>query len=581
MENFTAGMDGQTCKSLLVFAATINKNNNMRDEQNKRLATMRQPEALSKDEPLFWAVGNGLDFWGMICAAATGDIAALKALLDKDPSLVRSHYDYRTAMLFAVQENQVDAAAFLLSRGANPISSGTNDTLLTIAQDRGYTEIARILETAIAGNGTPTKGGEAIAEAVRSRDVEGVKKTLDEHPGLVHAKDENTNQPIHWAVMTRQPGMIDELLARGADINAKRADGARPLQLVNGDYGFRGWTKDYPVTPMQILVHLREKGAYVDICTACAIGDIDRVTQLLDEDPAIVNRNSEYITYYIGSGSPIKNAAARGHINIVKLLLERGADPNLPEEHIAPRGHALHSAVCNGHIEIVKLLLEHGAYPNVPVESSADTLSAAIDRDNKPMIELLCTYGAARSVNLLAYYGDIVEAAAVFAANPALANDAYALECAAGQGHEAFVRLMLRYQPLLAKEVAVGVRSQGPDESIKTRTIVELLFSHGMDANYTNWLGIKPMHRFGQRGDIESAVIFLGHGADINAIDGEICSTPLGWACKYGKKEMVEFLLVQGADVSLAGEAWATPIAWATRRGYNDIADLLKKKGAE
>ena len=39
---------------------------------------------------------------------------------------------------------------------------------------------------------------------------------------------------------------------------------------------------------------------------------------------------------------------------MVKLLLERGADPNIPEEGIAPQGHALHSAVCNGDIEIVK-----------------------------------------------------------------------------------------------------------------------------------------------------------------------------------------------------------------------------------
>jgi len=138
---------------------------------------------------------------------------------------------------------------------------------------------------------------------------------------------------------------------------------------------------------------------------------------------------------------------------MVALLLERGADPNIPEEGIAPRGHALHSAVCNGDIEIVKLLLEYGAYPSVPIESSADTLSAAMANNDQPMIELLCSYGAARPVSLLAYMGDIQTAAAVFAANPSKANDAYALECAAGQGHDAFVRLMLRYQPDLATKI--------------------------------------------------------------------------------------------------------------------------------
>lgn len=48
-------------------------------------------------------------------------------------------------------------------------------------------------------------------------------------------------------------------------------------------------------------------------------------------------------------------------------------------------------------------------------------------------------------------------AAAVFAANPALADDAVALVNAAGEGHEAFVRLMLRYQPDLPRSSSCSV----------------------------------------------------------------------------------------------------------------------------
>ena len=163
--------------------------------------------------------------------------------------------------------------------------------------------------------------------------------------------------------------------------------------------------------------------------------------------PALANRVSDYVTYYMGSGTPLRNAGAKGHIEIVKLLLERGADPNLPEEGIAPYGHGLYSAVYNGHFEVAKLLLENGAYPNPEVESSADALSIAIRYGDQKMIELLASYGAARSVALLAYYGDVLTAAAVFAANPALADEPGALASAAGNGHEGFVRLMLRYQP--------------------------------------------------------------------------------------------------------------------------------------
>ena len=336
---------------------------------------MTRPEALAKEELLEWSTGLGTDVWDMFCAAITGDVETIKKLLDKDPSLVRSAYDYRNPLSFAVQENQLEAAALLLERGASPVSSGTNDTLLTIARDRGYAAMQMLLKAAIAGPYKDAPNGNEIAEAIKERNLEKVKGLLEESPRLVNARDEGTNCPIHWAVMTRQPDMIDELLARGADINAQRSDGARPLQLVNGDYGFRGWMKDFPVTPMEVLTQLRTKGAYVDICTACAIGDIDRVKELLDEDPSLANKVSDYVSYYIGSGAPLKNAAARGHIEIVRLLLERSADPNLREEGIAPMGHALYSAVTYGHIEIVRLLLEHGAFPSPAVESSADALS--------------------------------------------------------------------------------------------------------------------------------------------------------------------------------------------------------------
>jgi hypothetical protein len=57
---------------------------------------MIRPEALKKDEPLFWSPGKGTDVWAMFCAARTEDMETIKQLLDKDPSLVRSNYEYRT-----------------------------------------------------------------------------------------------------------------------------------------------------------------------------------------------------------------------------------------------------------------------------------------------------------------------------------------------------------------------------------------------------------------------------------------------------------------------------------------------------
>jgi ankyrin repeat protein len=70
--------------------------------------------------------------------------------------------------------------------------------------------------------------------------------------------------------------------------------------------------------------------------------------------------------------------------------------------------------------------------------------------------------------------------------------------------------------------------------------------------------------------------MFLERGADINARDEDICSTPLGWAAKYGRREIAELLLSLGAvAVHPDDPPWATPLAWATRRGHTTIAQLL------
>jgi ankyrin repeat protein len=541
---------------------------------------MIRPKELTKNEPLTWSSGTGAEVWEMFCACRSGDLQTVMRLVDKDPSIVRSQHAYRTPIYFAVRENQLEIVSFLFEHGADPLGLAVNDSLLDICRDRGHTELGKLLEAKLASTQGASHRGEPVAAAIRERNLTQVQSQLDASPELLHAGDGRSNQPIHWAVMTRQIEIIDELLSRGADINATRFDGARPIQLASGDYHYRGWRdvpQDWPTTPAQIIAHLRTRGAYVDICTACHIGDLKRVRQLLDQDPRLANRVSEYVTYYLGSGAPLKNAAAQGHIEIVKLLLEHGADPNLPEPGIAPHGHALYSAVANGHHEIAKLLLEHGAYPNPEVESSADALSRAISNSDKSMIDLLSSYGAARAVHLLAYYGDVQTAAAVFSANPALADDSEALANAAGEGQDAFVRLLLNYQPDLPRRVTFPGWSVGA----KTRELNELLFAHGMNPSQPDWLLVTPLHQFARKGDVEKAALFIDHGADVHARDEDICSTPLGWAAKYGSVPMVELLLRCRALPNLPDDPpWATPLAWATRRGHSEIVRILKEHGA-
>jgi ankyrin repeat protein len=493
---------------------------------------MRCPSALRSDKPLLWSPGTGRQVWVMLRAAREGDVATLRRMLRLNPALARCHFEYRTPLEFAVGANQLAAAKLLFGHQADGLSLEVHQPLLALAAEKGFTAMQNLLQAQLP----ISTRGEPLATAIRSRSLRQVRQLLDADPSLLTAPDSRGNLPIHWATMTRQPRVIDELHARGADLNAARPDGARPIQLANGDYLFRGW-RDVPAgnnaTPRQIIAHLRKRGAHCDLCSASYIGDLAQATRLLAEDPALANRPSPYQSYYPCSGNPLRNAAAGGHLAIVQLLLAHGADPNLPVDGIAPLGQALHEAVCHGHRVIVELLLEHGARPNVPVESSADTLSAAMRRGDSEMVALLASRGAARSLEILAYYGDLIPAAAMLAANPRLANDPGALQCAAEEGHEAFVRLLLHHRPRLARQVGVGG---------KTPAITELLFAHGMNPNHRDWLDVTPLHRFARHGAVANAQLFLARGARRDSMDDDLRLTPLGWAERYRQPAMVELL---------------------------------------
>lgn len=121
----------------------------------------------------------------------------------------------------------------------------------------------------------------------------------------------------------------------------------------------------------------------------------------------------------------------------------------------------------------------------------------------------------------------------MLAANPKLANDPNALRCAAEEGHEPFVRLLLLHRPQLAKRIAVGG---------KTPAITELLFAHGMNPNHRDWLDVTPLHRLARRDDVANTELFLARGARRNAVDDDLRLTPLGWAERYNQPAVAALL---------------------------------------
>jgi ankyrin repeat protein len=68
-----------------------------------------------------------------------------------------------------------------------------------------------------------------------------------------------------------------------------------------------------------------------------------------------------------------------------------------------------------------------------------------------------------------------------------------------------------------------------------------------MNASQPDWLLVTPLHQLARHGDAETAAQFLQHGADLDARDEDICSTPLGWTVRRGHAEIAEVLRRHGA----------------------------------
>ena len=83
-----------------------------RVESMQPATRMLQPAALKSDEKLLWSPGRGTDVWALIQACASGDLQAVRAIIARDPSLARSHYEYRKPLYFAVRENRTDVVRF-------------------------------------------------------------------------------------------------------------------------------------------------------------------------------------------------------------------------------------------------------------------------------------------------------------------------------------------------------------------------------------------------------------------------------------------------------------------------------------
>jgi ankyrin repeat protein len=532
---------------------------------------------------------NGDDAWAMFEACDAGDISLVKKLLAKDPRLVNAQFWYQLPIHLAVREGHTEIVELLLERGADPGQSRATynswDKLLLRAQERGHRQIEVLLRRAMSKRFQYTPEFEVLKQALIARNPRQIRAVLRRQPSLAQASDALGNNAIHWCVLTRQLGLIQFFAELGTPIDAQRADGNTPVLLaVHGsDYWYRetrGSAHPSLRNSWVLVGNLLAHGARYTISVAAAVGDQERVEQLLRKDAGLANRLDS------ARASPLAHAAREGYLHIVRRLLEEGADPNLPQDS-APQGLALYEACCSNRFEIAELLLKHGADPNAGVDSSECCLTIGTiyhgDRA-KPLQELLLRYGAY---------------------TPPYRMSVQQLKQAIRDGHEVvrheeflgtvmrmadakLLDLYLDSDPTVVERMQLGGNVVYP----RSPALVRKLLKRGLDPDRPDFTGTRLLHACAANGDVSVAAVLLDAGADINVRELEVKGTPLAvavYSCSQGQdaqqaeslRQMIEFLLKRGAATNLPDdEPWATPLARARERGLVDIEKLLKQHGA-
>ncbi len=110
--------------------------------------------------------------------------------------------------------------------------------------------------------------------------------------------------------------------------------------------------------------------------------------------------------------------------------------------------------------------------------------------------------------------------------------------------------------------------------------MVELLLVHGANIEAQDRCGATALILAAREGHVDTARVLLKHMAAVQALDREVQATPLHWAVLGGHREMVKFLVSQGAEVNGKDGSGRRPLQLALDMDNKEMRALLKKYGA-
>jgi len=425
-------------------------------------------------------------------------------LLKKKADVNGAQGDGMTALHWAAVSDDLDLVRALLAAGADVRAKtrvGGITPIFMAAENGNAAMVRALVERGADALAVKTTGTTVLMTAAAAGDVETVGYLL-EHGADVNARESQNGQTaVMFAAAENRAGAIKALAAAGADLNLT----SRVIPLADKPRYDDDGNLIKPPTPEQIKRTgrgpLTAMGGMTALLYAARQGHMAAVTALIEAgaSPNVVAAGDKT--------SPILVATTNGHFDVAKYLLDHGADPNLADEsglaplyaavdaEWAPLGWApnpITGQEKTSHVELMKALLDKGADPNQRLAKKLWFRSLTHDQHWVTTAGATAFWRAAQSSDVPA-----MNVLVAGGADPKITTIAgtTALMAAAGVGWGANFHRNL------------------PDHWLEAaRYCLEL----GLDVNAADRDNFTAIHGAAYRGDIPMMKLFIDHGAKLD-----------------------------------------------------------------
>ncbi|KAK4194217.1 ankyrin repeat-containing domain protein [Triangularia verruculosa] len=406
---------------------------------------------------------------------------------------------------------------------------------------------------------------------------------------------------LNWAYHVRK---AEELLSPG-----ERADSSPWTQLMaeldafsSNTELFFAWQTSLPVSkPPEERQYTLASGSHKPLHVAAHLGLTGWAQRLLD--------SGSDVNEVCNGFTPIQAAASAGNrLEMIKLLLEKGADPNSKSKWGVTA--FLYWIRHDQQLEGIQLFLQHGADPGIGTDPHdwKPLHLFAKDGNDPAVLDLLLEHGADINATeatfgftplhlLLAFREEapqdlllafIKHKADINAEN---LTSARPLQMLATHGQVKNMEILLREGVVEIDDTDIQ-GTTALQEAIASWHIgaARLLLEHKANPNVIDTLQRTSLHLACRRGATEIAQLLIDHGCDVNIVDVH------GWTPFFmallGKNEgnhktsslMLDVLVqreVSLADINKSGRSGRTALRQAASRGFDDIVSKLIQVSAE